>query len=235
MQSPSLTSMCSRSPRATSLRLPVSTRPPANPLECRLAFPQVVCLSKSSPPPTPALTLCCCTRRADERPAVAFPRTLRAISGAAVRLALKRKLLRMARTPNSADRNILDDEAESLPPTSPAPVAYEASNSIKRPPAVLVDDEASHGRLDGLEKGLKSLRKELSAQGVAQSRALEKLTEHVFEIRAAQMTMQDAILRLADDRSKPPDSSSATPRAEPSIPASSSQRKSAEGNVKLRL
>jgi hypothetical protein len=191
----------------------------------------VVCLSKSSPPPTPALTLCCCTRRADERPAVAFPRTLRAISGAAVRLALKRKLLRMARTPNSADRNILDDEAESLPPTSPAPVAYEASNSIKRPPAVLVDDEASRGRLDGLETGLKSLRNELSAQ----SRALEKLTEHVFEIRAAQMTMQDAILRLADDRSKPPDSSSATPRAEPSIPASSSQRKSAEGNVKLRL
>ena len=147
-----------------------------------------------------------------------------------MRLALKRTLLRMARAPDSADRKIfikiLDDEAESLPPTAPALAANEADSD--GPPAVLVDDEASHGRLAGLEKGLKSLRKELSAQGVAQSRAL-------FEIRAAQMTMQDAILRLANDRSKPPDSSSGTPRASPSIPESSSPRKSAEGNTKLRL
>lgn len=134
-------------------------------------------------------------------PAGAFPKTLESIKRAAIRLALKRTLLRMARSNGDADdtgqavlkagpsqNNDADDAGDD-----------DASDDDDEDDDNDDDDGASRGRLAGLEGGLKSIQRQLSAQGKAQGKALEKLTRQIFEIRSVQMTMQEAILRLADD------------------------------------
>ena len=155
--------------------------------------------------PTCALTCVQMPLLAAPTPAGAFPKTLDSIKRAAIRLALKRTLLRMARS-NSDAGDEGDDTGQAVPKAGASQSNDaddagddDASDDDDEDDDNDDDDGASRGRLAGLEGGLKSIQRQLSAQGKAQGKALEKLTRQIFEIRAVQMTMQEAILRLADD------------------------------------